>query len=298
MIKRVSVLGTGTMGNGIAHVFALADYKVSLVGISKELAAQAYDTIAHNMERQEKKGLLTADERKAALENIGIYTEIEAGVREAELVVEAVPEDESVKKDVFQALDRYAPASAILASNTSSLSITRLASFTSRPERVVGMHFMNPVPVMPLVEVIKGFTTADETMKSIYAICSRLGKTPVESNDYPGFVANRILMPMINEAVYALYENVAGVKEIDTVMKLGMAHPMGPLQLADFIGLDVCYSILMILYRDFKNPKYAPCPLLQKMVDAKILGVKTGAGFYQYGRGSKELVVSEYFHSR
>jgi len=298
MIKQVSVIGTGTMGNGIAHVFALAGYQVSMVGVSKELTDKAFQTIVHNMERQEKKGLLTSGEKQRALENLHIYTDLREGVSEADLVVEAVPEDENVKQEVFQLLDKSTRDSAILASNTSSLAITRLASFTKKTDKVIGMHFMNPVPVMSLVEVIRGFNTSDETAGIINDVCLQLGKSPVQVNDYPGFVANRILMPMINEAIFALYENVAGVSEIDTVMKLGMAHPMGPLQLADFIGLDVCHSILMILYNDFRNPKYAPCPLLQKMIEANQLGVKTGHGFYQYGHGNKELIVSDHFRSR
>lgn len=297
MIKQVSVIGTGTMGNGIAHVFALGGYQVSLVGISEELTDKAFNNIANNMERQEKKGILTSSEKQKALERLRMYTDLREGVAEAELVVEAVPEDENVKREIFQLLDKNTRDSAILASNTSSLAITRLASFTQKTDKVIGMHFMNPVPVMSLVEVIRGFNTSDETVSTINNVCLKLGKTPVQVNDYPGFVANRILMPMINEAIFALYEQVAGVSEIDTVMKLGMAHPMGPLQLADFIGLDVCYSIMMILYQDFRNPKYAPCPLLQKMVEANQLGVKTGQGFYQYGHGSKELVVSPHFRS-
>lgn len=295
MVKNVSVIGTGTMGNGIAHVFALSGFNVSITGLSDKFLKDAFDKISANMDRQVKKELITESEKKAGLERIVPSLSISEGVKNADLIVEAVPEEEEVKKKVFEEMDAFAPKSAILASNTSSLSITRIASFTTRPEKVIGMHFMNPVPVMKLVEVIKGYETSDECMKTVMEVSEKLSKVPVAVNDYPGFVANRILMPMINEAIYALFEGVSGVKEIDTVMKLGMAHPMGPLQLADFIGLDVCLSIMNILYEDFKNPKYAPCPLLQKMVEAKNLGVKTGKGFYIHQKGSKELEVSENF---
>jgi 3-hydroxybutyryl-CoA dehydrogenase len=294
-INNVAVIGTGTMGNGIAHVFALSGFKVKIVGMSEELNQDALTRINSNLLRQVKKNLITEAVMQAALSNIHSYISIQDGVSNADLIVEAVPEDEAVKRSVFQQIDQYAPVHAILASNTSSLPITRIGSFTSRSEKVIGMHFMNPVPLMSLVEVIRGFNTSDETNDSIKDITLKLGKTPVEVNDYPGFVANRILMPMINEAIYTLFEGVASVQEIDSVMKLGMAHPMGPLQLADFIGLDVCNSILNVLYQDFKNPKYAPCPLLQKMVQSGNLGTKTGKGFYDYSNKVTELVVADYF---
>lgn len=295
MVKNVSVIGTGTMGNGIAHVFALSGFKVSLIGLSNEFLKDAFDKINANMDRQVKKEMITEADKNAAIERIVSFVSISEGVKNSDLIVEAVPEEEEIKKKVFQEMDGFAPETAILASNTSSLSITRIASFTTRPEQVIGMHFMNPVPVMKLVEVIRGYETSESSLKTVMEVSEKLGKVPVAVNDYPGFVANRILMPMINEAIYALFEGVSGVREIDTVMKLGMAHPMGPLQLADFIGLDVCLSIMNILYEDFKNPKYAPCPLLQKMVEAKNLGVKTGKGFYIHKKGSKELEVAENF---
>lgn len=295
-INNVAVIGTGTMGNGIVHVFALSGFKVSMIGMTEQLNQDALARIHTNLMRQVKKNLITEAAMLSALNNIHSCTSIQEGVLNADLVIEAVPEDETVKRTVFQQTDLYAPAHAILASNTSSVSITRIGAFTTRSEKVIGMHFMNPVPLMSLVEVIRGFNTSDETNNSIKEITVKLGKTPVEVNDYPGFVANRILMPMINEAIYTLFEGVAGVKEIDDVMKLGMAHPMGPLQLADFIGLDVCNSILNVLYQDFKNSKYAPCPLLQKMAQSGNLGVKTGKGFYDYSIKGAELVVADYFN--
>jgi len=294
-MKNISVIGTGTMGNGIAHAFALSGFPVSLVGLTDELLKKAMEAISANLERQVKKEFITAEKKAAALEAITSYTTFKEGVAKADLIVEAVFEDLETKKNVFRALDQFAPEYAILASNTSSISITRLAAFTDRPEKVIGMHFMNPVPIMKLIEVIKGYSTSEETTRQVFKTAEMLGKVAVEANDYPGFVANRILMPMLNEAMYALFEGVAGVQEIDTVMKLGMAHPMGPLALADFIGLDVCLSILNVLYHDFKNPKYAPCPLLVKMVDAGNLGIKTGIGFYEYIPGKKEENVAKAF---
>jgi len=295
MIKNISVIGSGTMGNGIAHIFAQFDYKVNLIDINQAALDQAIQTITKNLDRQVAKGTLTEDQKSATLTNITAYTSIKEGIQNADLVVEAATENIDLKLKIFKELDELAPEHTILASNTSSISITKIASVTHRGEKVIGMHFMNPVPVMKLVEVIRGYQTSDETTKAVMALSQNLEKTPVEVNDYPGFVANRILMPMINEAIYTLYENVAGVYEIDTVMKLGMAHPMGPLQLADFIGLDVCLAILKVLYDGFGNPKYAPCPLLVNMVTAGKKGVKTGEGFYKYTAGSKELVVSDKF---
>lgn len=294
-MKCISVIGSGTMGNGIAHVFAQHGYEVSLVDISKDQLDKAISTISKNLDRQVGKGILTEEEKKNALQRITLYTEFIEGVKHADLVVEAATENLGLKLDIFKKLDEYAPQAAILASNTSSISITKIASVTRRPSQVIGMHFMNPVPLMKLVEVIRGYSTSDEVTEIVMDLSRNLSKEPVEVNDYPGFVANRILMPMINEAIYSLYEGVAGVAEIDTVMKLGMAHPMGPLQLADFIGLDVCLSILKVLKEGFGNPKYAPCPLLVNMVEAGFKGVKTGEGFYKYTSGSKELVVASRF---
>ncbi|MBC6366113.1 3-hydroxybutyryl-CoA dehydrogenase [Algoriphagus sp. AK58] len=294
-MKAISVIGSGTMGNGIAHVFAQHGYHVSLVDISAAQLEKAITTISKNMDRQVSKGTLSESEKVSALARIITFTSLEDGVKNADLVVEAATENMSLKLDIFRQLDQFAPSSAILASNTSSISITKIAAVTKRPSQVIGMHFMNPVPVMKLVEVIRGYATSDEVTEIIMDLSRNLSKEPVEVNDYPGFVANRILMPMINEAIYTLYEGVAGVSEIDTVMKLGMAHPMGPLQLADFIGLDVCLSILRVLHDGFGNPKYAPCPLLVNMVEAGFKGVKTGEGFYQYTPGSKDLVVSPRF---
>lgn len=281
-IQKVSVIGSGTMGNGIAHVFAQYGFQVSLVDISQEALDRALVTIGNNLDRQVKKGAIQEADKAATLDRIGTFTVLKEGVREADLVVEAATENESVKLQLFRDLDAACPPSAILASNTSSISITKIAAATARPEQVIGMHFMNPVPVMKLVEVIKGYSTSADTTRVIFELSQKMEKVPVEVNDYPGFVANRILMPMINEAIHTLYEGVAGVEEIDTVMKLGMAHPMGPLQLADFIGLDVCLSILRVLHEGFGNPKYAPCPLLVNMVMAGKLGKKSGAGFYAY----------------
>lgn len=284
------------MGNGIAHVFAQKNHQVNLVDISENALKKALATISKNMDRQVAKGALTEDSKKAALSNIVPYSRVEEAVRDRELIVEAATENIDLKLKIFKQLDELAPAEAILATNTSSISITKVAAVTTRAEKVIGMHFMNPVPVMKLVEIINGYATSPEVTKKIMELSKDLGKIPVEVNDYPGFVANRILMPMINEAVYSLYENVAGVYEIDTVMKLGMAHPMGPLQLADFIGLDVCLSILKVLYDGFGNPKYAPCPLLVNMVTAGKLGVKSGEGFYSYTHGTKDLVVAQRFN--
>ncbi|TXE13676.1 3-hydroxybutyryl-CoA dehydrogenase [Algoriphagus aquimarinus] len=294
-MKNISVIGSGTMGNGIAHVFAQHSYNVSLIDIKQEFLDKALATITKNLDRQVGKGLISEDEKNAALGRIQTFTDLEAGVKSADLVVEAATENMDLKLEIFRKIDQFSPESAILASNTSSISITKIAAATKRPEQVIGMHFMNPVPVMKLVEVIRGYATSDEVTAKIMALSSKLSKDPVEVNDYPGFVANRILMPMINEAIYSLFEGVAGVHEIDTVMKLGMAHPMGPLQLADFIGLDVCLSILRVLHDGFGNPKYAPCPLLVNMVEAGFKGVKSGEGFYKYAAGSKDSVVSPRF---
>lgn len=294
-MKSISVIGSGTMGNGIAHVFAQHGYEVALVDINAVQLEKALATISKNMDRQVAKGSLTESDKSASLARISTFTQLEEGVKSADLVVEAATENMTLKLDIFRQLDQFAPAAAILATNTSSISITKIAAVTKRPRQVIGMHFMNPVPVMKLVEVIRGYATSDEVTELIMDLSRNLSKDPVEVNDYPGFVANRILMPMINEAIYSLYEGVAGVSEIDTVMKLGMAHPMGPLQLADFIGLDVCLSILRVLHDGFGNPKYAPCPLLVNMVEAGYKGVKTGEGFYHYTPGSKDLVVAPRF---
>ena len=294
-IKHVSVIGAGTMGNGIAHVFAQAGFKVNLIDVNPSQLQRAMATIGKNFDRQITKGAVTEEQKKAALDNISIFSDIPEGVKSAELVVEAATENIELKLNIFEQMDTSAPAGCILATNTSSISITRIASVTKRPELVIGMHFMNPVPVMKLVEVINGYATKKEVTDTVIELSKQLGKIPCAVNDYPGFIANRILMPMINEAIYSLFEGVAGVEEIDTVMKLGMAHPMGPLQLADFIGLDVCYSILKVLQDGFRTSKYAPCPLLAKMVMAGKLGVKSGEGFYTYTSGSKELVVSKRF---
>ena len=291
----VSVIGAGTMGNGIAHVFAQAGFKVNLIDVNAAQLEKAIASIGKNFDRQIIKGTLTGENKKSALDNIITVTDLSEGVKNAELVVEAATENAELKLKIFKQIDEAAPAGCILATNTSSISITKIAAVTKRPELVIGMHFMNPVPVMKLVEIINGYATKKEVTETIVALSKQLGKIPCVVNDYPGFIANRILMPMINEAVYSLYEGVAGVEEIDTVMKLGMAHPMGPLQLADFIGLDVCLSILKVLQDGFGNPKYAPCPLLVNMVMAGKLGIKSGEGFYTYTAGSKELVLSEAF---
>src|SRR5688572_20525186 len=294
-MKNVSVIGAGTMGNGIAHVFAQNGFKVTLVDISLHQLNKALENIGKNCDRQVAKNILTEEQKKSLLANISIESDLAEGVSKAELVVEAATENTDLKLKIFKEADAAAPKNAILASNTSSISITKIANVTGRADKVIGMHFMNPVPVMKLVEVINGYSTSKEVTNTIVELSKQLGKTPCVVNDYPGFIANRILMPMINEAIHSLYEGVAGVEEIDTVMKLGMAHPMGPLQLADFIGLDVCLSILNVLHDGFGNPKYSPCPLLVNMVTAKKLGIKTGEGFYIYTNGNKDLAVSSRF---
>jgi 3-hydroxybutyryl-CoA dehydrogenase len=294
-MKNIVVIGAGTMGNGIAHVFAMTGHSVNLVDVSPDALNKAMFTISKNLDRMVAKGSLTEDEKAVTLANITSNTDLSSAAANADLIVEAATENIDLKLKIFRQMDENAPAGCILATNTSSISITQIAAVTKRPTQVIGMHFMNPVPVMKLVEVICGYSTSAETLKTIMDLSKALGKAPVEVNDYPGFVANRILMPMINEAIYTLFEGVAGVEEIDTVMKLGMAHPMGPLQLADFIGLDVCLSILRVLHDGFGNPKYAPCPLLVNMVTAGKMGVKSGEGFYVHTAGSKELVVSANF---
>ena len=294
-IKNVTVIGSGTMGNGIAHVFAQNGYKVSLVDIAQTALDKAIQTITKNLDRQMKKGSITEEIKLQTLQNIQTFTTLKEGASNSDLVIEAASENFNIKEKIFRELDDICAPHCILSSNTSSISITKIAACTKRPDKVIGMHFMNPVPVMKLVEVIRGYATSNETNKAVFNVSTSLQKIPVEVNDYPGFVANRILMPMINEAIYTLYEGVAGIQEIDTVMKLGMAHPMGPLQLADFIGLDVCLAILRVLQEGFGNPKYAPCPLLVNMVTAGYLGAKSGEGFYQYEAGSKELKVSPIF---
>ena len=297
-MKNVTVIGSGTMGNGIAHTFAQFGFNVSLVDISLAVLERAILTISKNLDRQVTKGSISETDKNNFLKNIRTFTTLESGAKEADLVIEAATENLETKLNIFRELDKICSPSTILASNTSSISITKIGSVTKRPDKVIGMHFMNPVPVMKLVEVIRGYSTSDEVNNLVLSVSKQLNKVPVEVNDYPGFVANRILMPMINEAIHSLYEGVAGVEEIDTVMKLGMAHPMGPLQLADFIGLDVCLSILHVLHSGFGNPKYAPCPLLVNMVTAGHLGVKSGRGFYAYTAGSKELVVAENFRKK
>ncbi len=291
-MKNITVIGGGTMGNGIAHVFAQYGYNVILVDVATAALDKAMATIGGNLDRQVKKGLLTEEQKAATLSRLQVQSNLQEGVSQADLVVEAATENTELKLKIFRDMDQFAPPAAILATNTSSISITKIAAVTKRPEQVIGMHFMNPVPVMKLVEVIRGYATSDDVCEQVMALSRLLDKVPVEVNDHPGFVANRILMPMINEAIYTLYEGVSGVEEIDTVMKLGMAHPMGPLQLADFIGLDVCLSILRVLQDGFGQPKYAPCPLLVNMVMAGKLGAKSGEGFYIYTPGSKELVVA------
>jgi 3-hydroxybutyryl-CoA dehydrogenase len=294
-MKNIAVIGAGTMGNGIAHVFAQNGFTVQLIDLNEAQLEKAVATISKNLDRQVAKGTLTEEQKAQTLGNLSTSNSIETGVANAELVVEAATENVDLKLKIFQTLDANAPADCILASNTSSISITKIASVTNRPSQVIGMHFMNPVPVMKLVEVIRGYSTSNEVNDKVFEISKQLGKVPVEVNDYPGFVANRILMPMINEAIYTLYEGVAGVEEIDTVMKLGMGHPMGPLRLADFIGLDVCLAILRVMHDGFGNPKYAPCPLLVNMVTAKKLGDKSGEGFYILNRETKETTVSPSF---
>ncbi len=294
-MKNIAIIGAGTMGNGIAHTFAQSGFKVQLIDISEAALKKGVETISKNLDRMVAKEKITAAKKQETLENITIHTSISEGVEYASLVVEAATENLELKLKIFKQLDEACSDDTILATNTSSISITEIGSVTSRPEMVIGMHFMNPVPVMKLVEIIRGYNTSDEVTKTIMALSKTLGKTPTEVNDYPGFVANRILMPMLNEAIETLYNGVAGVNEIDTVMKLGMAHPMGPLQLADFIGLDVCLSILNVMYNGFKNPKYAPCPLLVNMVNAGKLGVKSGEGFYEYSESRKAEKVSKQF---
>jgi 3-hydroxybutyryl-CoA dehydrogenase len=294
-MKNIAVIGAGTMGNGIAHVFAQNGFTVQLIDLNEAQLEKAVATISKNLDRQVAKGTLTEEQKAQTLANLTTSNSIENGVSNSELVVEAATENVDLKLKIFQTLDANAPANCILASNTSSISITKIASVTNRPSQVIGMHFMNPVPVMKLVEVIRGYSTSNEVNDKVFEISKQLGKVPVEVNDYPGFVANRILMPMINEAIYTLYEGVAGVEEIDTVMKLGMGHPMGPLRLADFIGLDVCLAILRVMHDGFGNPKYAPCPLLVNMVTAKKLGDKSGEGFYILNRETKETTVSPSF---
>ena len=294
-MNNITVIGSGTMGNGIAHTFAQHGFKVNLVDVNTQALDKAMASITKNLERQLSKGVITDAIKTATLNNISTYTDMASAIKSADLVVEAATENIDLKLSIFKQLDELCPAETILASNTSSISITKIASVTNRADKVIGMHFMNPVPVMKLVEVIRGYATTDAVAATVMGLSRKLDKEPVEVNDYPGFVANRILMPMINEAIYTLYEGVAGVEEIDTVMKLGMAHPMGPLQLADFIGLDVCLAILNVLYQGFGNQKYAPCPLLVNMVIAGNKGVKTGMGFYDYSSGSKELVAAAKF---
>ena len=294
-MKNITVIGAGTMGNGIAHTFAQNGFKVNLVDISEESLQKGLATITKNLDRQVAKETITVAEKEATLDNISLFTALSESVKNADLVVEAASENLKIKLQIFEELDKMCPANTILATNTSSISITQIAAVTQRPEEVIGMHFMNPVPIMKLVEIIRGYNTSDEVTTSIMQLSQKIGKTPVEVNDYPGFVANRILMPMINEAIETLYNGVAGVYEIDTVMKLGMAHPMGPLQLADFIGLDVCLSILEVMYDGFKNQKYAPCPLLVNMVRAGKLGVKSGEGFYDYAESRKAEKISQQF---
>lgn len=295
MIKNIGVIGAGTMGNGIAHVFAQHNFSVNLIDVSQSQLERAVSVIKKNLERQIAKSSITEEIKSDTLKNISTFTSLNEGVKHCDLLVEAATENTDLKLKIFKEIDESAPENCILASNTSSISITKIASATKRPSKVIGMHFMNPVPVMKLVEVINGLETDKAITKTITDLSKKIGKTPCESNDYPGFIANRILMPMINEAIYSLYERVGGVEEIDTVMKLGMAHPMGPLQLADFIGLDVCHSILKVLQEGFGDPKYAPCPLLTNMVNANNLGIKTGEGFYKYTLGSASPEVSKRF---
>ncbi len=294
-MQNISVIGAGTMGNGIAHVFAQNGYKVNLIDVSSVALEKAISTISKNLDRMLSKEKITEEVKNNTLNNLTTYTQLKEGVANAELVVEAATENMNIKSAIFKEMDQHSPENCILATNTSSISITKIAADTNRPDKVIGMHFMNPVPVMKLVEVIKGYSTSNTVLETIMELSKNIGKIPVEVNDYPGFVANKILMPMINEAIITLHEGVAGVHEIDTVMKLGMAHPMGPLQLADFIGLDVCLAILEVLKDGFGNPKYAPCPLLVNMVTAGKKGVKSGEGFYNWSHGTKELIVADNF---
>ncbi len=295
MFQNIVVIGAGTMGNGIAHVFAQSGFQVSLVDVSQQALDKGLATISSNLDRQVAKNSITEEHKSQTLSKIKAFTQLQDAVSEADLIVEAATENLELKLKIFQEMDRLAPSNCILATNTSSISITHMASVTQRPDKVIGMHFMNPVPMMKLVEIIRGYLTSQSCFDAIYELSKVLGKVPVEVNDYPGFVANRILMPMINEGINCLYEGVAGVEEIDTVMKLGMAHPMGPLQLADFIGLDVCLAILNVLYEGFKNPKYAPCPLLVNMVRAGKKGIKSGEGFYDYSESKKAEKVAYSF---
>jgi 3-hydroxybutyryl-CoA dehydrogenase len=297
-IKTVTVIGSGTMGNGICHVFAQSGFNVHMMDINQSALDKAISTIGKNMDRQVTKGAITEEDKTTSLGRISTYTDMAEAVKSADLIVEAATENIDLKIKIFQELDKLAPENCILASNTSSISLTRIASFTKRPSQVIGMHFMNPVPVMKLVEIINGYATDAKVTDLIVNLSTHLGKVPCVVNDYPGFISNRILLPMINEAILALQEGVAGVEEIDTIMKLGMAHPMGPLQLADFIGLDTCYSIMNVLHMGFGNQKYAPATLLANMVQAGYLGVKSGEGFYKYTPGSKDLVVSERFNRK
>ena len=297
-MKNITVVGSGTMGNGIAHTFAQNGFNVSLVDVNQDALNRAMQTITANLDRQVKKGVIDDNIKTATLSNIKTFTSIESAVAGVDLVIEAATENKEIKLKLFKQLSELCGDNVILATNTSSISITQIAGQTKNPGNVIGMHFMNPVPLMKLVEVIRGYGTTDEVTQAVMDLSRKLGKSPVEVNDYPGFVANRILMPMINEAIYTLFEGVAGVEEIDTVMKLGMAHPMGPLQLADFIGLDVCLAILNVLYNGFGNQKYSPCPLLVNMVAAGHLGIKSGSGFYKYTPGNKELVVSAKFSKK
>jgi len=296
-MKNIAVIGAGTMGNGIAHTFAQFNYKVHLIDISEVALQKGIATITKNLDRMVAKEKISEADKTKTLNNITTFTKISKGVANMDLVVEAATENAVLKAKIFKELDEVCDEKTILATNTSSISITQIAGVTNRPEKVIGMHFMNPVPIMKLVEIIRGYNTTDKITNTIVELSKKIGKIPVEVNDYPGFVANRILMPMINESIETLYNGVAGVAEIDTVMKLGMAHPMGPLQLADFIGLDVCLSILQVMYDGFKNPKYAPCPLLVNMVNAGKLGVKSGEGFYDYSENRKAEVVAKMFSS-
>ncbi|MGB5822304.1 MAG: 3-hydroxybutyryl-CoA dehydrogenase [Saonia sp.] len=295
-MKNIAVIGAGTMGNGIAHVFAQNDYKVNLIDVSPVSLEKGMATISKNLDRMVVKQIITEKDKEHTLNNISTHTSLKEGANAIDLVVEAATENVDLKLAIFKELDERCEDHVVLATNTSSISITKIAAVTQRPDKVIGMHFMNPVPIMKLVEIIRGYSTSDEVTQAVMELSKKLGKTPTEVNDYPGFVANRILMPMINEAIETLYNRVAGVLEIDTVMKLGMAHPMGPLQLADFIGLDVCLSILNVMYDGFKNPKYAPCPLLVNMVMAGKLGIKSGEGFYDYATSRKAEKVAAQFN--
>lgn len=294
-MKNIAVIGSGTMGNGIAHAFAQQGFQVALIDISQAALDKALATISKNLDRVVAKGTITEADKTLTLKNISTFTVMAEAVKNADLVIEAATENVEIKLNIFRDLDKVCPPNTVLASNTSSISITKIASVTKRPDKIIGMHFMNPVPVMKLVEIIRGYSTSDEVTKLVMETAKKLNKIPVEVHDYPGFAANKILLPMINEAIITLHEGTAGVEEIDTVMKLGMGHPMGPLQLADFIGLDVCLAILRVLQDGYGNPKYAPCPLLANMVMAGQLGAKSGQGFYKYTAGSKDLVIADRF---